>query len=129
MNYLAGFVLITLADCVLSEREDGPPPRSREPGSVESNSSTTISNGSALPPGDSPQSGVAAASGGDAVGAEPTAAEIDRIEGECVQVMQGVIALQGGVLSRDLWGLHAVSGRGRRAGEGMVQPVRSFSVC
>lgn len=39
---------------------------------------------------------------------EPTAEEMEVIETECVQVMLGLIALQGGILSRDLWGLHAV---------------------
>lgn len=46
----------------------------------------------------------------DATRKTPTEEEIRLIESECVQVMHGVIALQGGVLSRDLWGLHAVSG-------------------
>lgn len=122
MNYLAGFVLVTLADCVLSEREG----TSREPGSAGHNGTTTSGSGSSSPPGDSPphdqpegspeQAGAVAVSdarkegGGDATGAGPTATEISVIAGECVQVMQGIIALQGGVLSRDLWGLHAVSG-------------------
>lgn len=128
MNYLAGFVLVIFADCVLSERRDAPAPSSRDPGSAGSNGTTTSgSSTSSFPPGGSPthnlkkgpleETGAVAGSDagkqgdGDAAGAGPTAAEISVIEGECVQVMQGIIALQGGVLSRDLWGLHAVSGR------------------
>eukprot|EP00752_Nemacystus_decipiens_P015848 g14158.t1 len=126
MNYLAGFILVTLVDCVMSEREDTPAPSSRrDPGSAGSDGTTTSGSGSSSssPAGDSPpydkckgpleQAGAAAVSdarkegAGDAAGAGPTAAEIGAIEGECVRVMQGIIALQGGVLSRDLWGLHA----------------------
>lgn len=131
MNYLAGFVLATLADGVVSEREGAPASSSREPSSAGSNGSTTTTN-SASPPGGSPppnprkdpleQAGAVAGSnagkekGGATAGAGPTAAEISLIEGECVQVMQGIIVLQGGVLSRDLWGLHAVSGRRAEGG-------------
>ena len=126
MNYLAGFVLVTLADCVLSEREGTPDPSSRDPGSAGRFSTTASGDSSSSRPDDSlphkqpkgslEQAGAVAVSdagkggGGDATGAGPTASEINVIEGECVQVMQGIIALQGGVLSRDLWGLHAVSG-------------------
>lgn len=118
MNYLAGFVLVILADCVLSEREGTP---SLDPGSVGSNGTTTTPSGSSS--SSSPQAGAVAVSdagkegSGDAPGAGPTETEVSVIEGECVQVMQGIIALQGGVLSRDLWGLHAVSGRSADGGQ------------
>ena len=122
MNYLAGFVLVILADCVLSEREGTPAASSRDPGSAGSNSTTTSGSSSSS----SPQTGAVAASAagkekdGDASGGGPTEAEVSVIEGECVQVMQGIIALQGGVLSRDLWGLHAVSVTRAEAGRGIV---------
>lgn len=68
-----------------------------------------------LPPAEDEEKGKGKGKRGDddadpsGAGEGPTAAQMDLIESECVQVMQGVIALQGGVLSRDLWGLHAVS--------------------
>ena len=41
-------------------------------------------------------------------GTKVTPREMEVIETECVQVMLGMIAMQGGILSKDLWGLHAV---------------------
>ena len=41
-------------------------------------------------------------------GTEVTPREMEVIETECVQVMLGMIAMQGGILSKDLRGLHAV---------------------
>eukprot|EP00903_Cladosiphon_okamuranus_P020149 g18498.t1 len=117
MNYLAGFVLVILADCVLSEREGTRASSSLDPGSAWSNGTSTSGGGSSSSSSSSsssfPQAGAVAVSDcgkdgkGDAPGTGPTEAEVSVIEGECMQVMQGIIALQGGVLSRDLWGLHA----------------------
>lgn len=152
MNYLAGFLLITLADCILSEREDLSARSSRISSSRGGGSSTTpvvsatasaTTSEVTLPPdlqlgpsaevdvvAASKEAGVMATSEKAAVAATRrveveregkgededvtrrvlTDAEVRLIENESVQVMHGVIALQGGVLSRDLWGLHAVSG-------------------
>ncbi|CAM9961944.1 unnamed protein product, partial [Ectocarpus fasciculatus] len=126
MNYLAGFILITFADCVLSEREDLKSRSSRNR-ATSGSSSTCSSNAPAdsaaagdvtVPadeqPGAAKEGGPAVETEGRGGGAEkeaavkePTVAEVAQIENECVQMLQGVIALQGGVLSRDLWGLHA----------------------
>ena len=80
VNYLAGFLLVTIADAVLAERD------------------CAINGGTAAPG--------ASAEGGR--GTEVTPREMEVIETECVQVMLGMIAIQGGILSKDLWGLHAV---------------------
>ncbi|CBN77474.1 conserved unknown protein [Ectocarpus siliculosus] len=127
MNYLAGFMLITFADCVLSEREDLKSRSSRNRG-TSGGSSTCSSNAPAdsaaagdvtepsdVQPGPANEGSAAVETEGMGGGAEkeaaavkePTVAEVAQIENECVQMLQGVIALQGGVLSRDLWGLHA----------------------
>lgn len=120
MNYLAGFLLLTVADSVMSERAD-------PPASSSSTNGTTTVDTAPTPDGEAVTLEVAqTAAAKDTVAvtkagqkeaatkagqkeAEPTAAEEELIEAECVQVMLGMIALQGGVLSRDLWGLHAVS--------------------
>ncbi|CAM9558580.1 unnamed protein product [Ectocarpus sp. 8 AP-2014] len=126
MNYLAGFILITFADCVLSEREDLKSRSSRNRG-TSGGSSTCSSNAPAdsaaagdvtepsdVQPGPANEGSAAVETEGMGGGAEkeaavkePTVAEVAQIENECAQMLQGVIALQGGVLSRDLWGLHA----------------------
>ena len=80
MNYLAGFLVVTIADAVLAEHD------------------CAISGGTAAP----------GASAGGGRGTEVTSREMEVIETECVQVMLGMIAMQGGILSKDLWGLHAV---------------------
>ncbi|CAM9574985.1 unnamed protein product [Pylaiella littoralis] len=143
MNYLAGFLLLTLADCIMNEREDtsrlSRRPTSREgsrgvggesftPPVVSATTASDTTREVILPPGlqlpppakvdvvaASKETSAAATSeeagkGGnddDATRKTPTEEEVRLIESECVQVMHGVIALQGGVLSRDLWGLHA----------------------
>ncbi|CAB1113808.1 unnamed protein product [Ectocarpus sp. CCAP 1310/34] len=126
MNYLAGFILITFADCVLSEREDLKSCSSRNR-ATSGGSSTCSSNAPAdsaaagdvtepsdVQPGPAKEGSAAVETEGRSGGAEkeaavkvPTVTEVAQIENECVQMLQGVIALQGGVLSRDLWGLHA----------------------
>ena len=61
--------------------------------------------------------GTTGGEGGLEADAQPTAADVELIEREAVEVMLGIIALQGGVLSRDLWGLHAVRGGCGRGGD------------
>lgn len=131
MNYLAGFILITFADCVLSEREDLKSRSSRNRATsggsstcssnapVDSAAAGDVTEPSDVQPGPAKEGSAAVETEGRGGGAEkeaavkePTVAEVAQIENECVQMLQGVIALQGGVLSRDLWGLHAVSGGG-----------------
>ncbi|CAN0537755.1 unnamed protein product, partial [Ectocarpus sp. 12 AP-2014] len=126
MNYLAGFILITFADCVLSEREDLNSRSSRNRatsggrGTCSSNAPADsaaagdVTEPSDVQPGPAKEGSASVETEGRGGGAEkeatvkePTVAEVAQIENECVQMMQGVIALQGGVLSRDLWGLHA----------------------
>ena len=80
MNYLAGFLLVTIDDAVLAERD------------CAFNGGTAASG----------------ASVGGGRGTEVTPREMEVIETECVQVMLGMIAMQGGILSKDLRGLHAV---------------------
>lgn len=111
MNYLAGFLVITIADAVIAERDTPETPPSRRGsigtatlGSPSSAAAATLSLELQAAAKDS----VMTRGGGGGAG-EPTARELEVIESESVEVMLGMIALQGGVLSRDLWGLHAVS--------------------
>lgn len=127
MNYLAGFLLITFADCIAADRAPpSDPPGGRSGGSNRDPTSTTASTNSGgggggvslqpeLPPAMS-RAGAAGGAEGREAEAQPSAADVELIEREAVEVMLGIIALQGGVLSRDLWGLHAVTtdGGGRR---------------
>lgn len=138
MNYLAGFILITFADSVLSERDDSPPflssPPTRAHGVAASSSRRSSSSPSASPsdgarrildaqtaaPHENGVSTAGVTGTGASLGSREKAgsdaerevelspAEVEILERECVEVMLGMIALQGGVLSRDLWGLHAV---------------------
>ena len=118
MNYLAGFLLITFADCVAAERGVSPLPpgggtggTSRDPAALTATGEGGDGAGVSLQPELPPaivREGVAGGEGHEEAEAQPTAADVELIEREVVEVMLGIIALQGGVLSRDLWGLHAV---------------------
>lgn len=101
MNFLAGFLIITCADSIVADRD-------------------TDSDDS--PHDDYKRLGVVAGSGGVSRDRDRdrkdkkekdrevvlTEEEVELVEIECGQVMLGLVALQGGVLSRDLCGLHAV---------------------
>lgn len=119
MNYLAGFLLITLADCIAADRSPPPDPpgggtggRRRDPASANAPSTPRGGVGGGLLQPELPlaisREGATGGEGGREADAQPTAADVELIEREAVEVMLGIIALQGGVLSRDLWGLHAV---------------------
>ena len=116
MNYLAGFLLITLADCIAAERVPSPLALGEETGGSSrdpaSDTATTAGGGGdslkpELPPAMAREGATSGERGREAE-AQPTAEDVALIEREAVEVMLGIIALQGGVLSRDLWGLHAV---------------------
>lgn len=111
MNYMAGFLLATITDAVVSERDSGDRGY-RVANGVNSQPSGASAGGA---DGGTLASELQEAVVREAVSrkwegkaAEPMGEEKEVIETECVQVMLGMIALQGGILSRDLWGLHAV---------------------
>ena len=118
MNYLAGFLLITFADCVAAERGvssllvgGGTGGSSLDPATRTAAGEVGGGAGASLEPELPPaiaREGVAGGEGHGGAEAQLAAADLELIEREAVEVMLGIIALQGGVLSRDLWGLHAV---------------------
>lgn len=142
MNYLAGFLIVIVADSVMSGRQDssGDDRANGSTGTAATASLTSAALAAANGGGggggsrwsEAHHNGVStkhtASRGGDA-GVDPTAEETELIERECVQAMLGMVALQGGVLSRDLWGLHAVSSRALFWGEIVGLMILSVVLC
>ena len=141
MNYLAGFLLITFADCIAAERGFSPPPAGEMAGGSscdplgpsapgEGGGGGSVSLQPELPPAIE-REGVAVGQGRGGAKVQPAAGDVELIEREAVEVMLGIIALQGGVLSRDLWGLHAVrEDVGSGSGKGRVRfflPIRCLT--
>lgn len=127
MNFLAGFLIITFAESIVSERDGmaaaATASASASDGDIRfSGAHSSLVKQSGI---DGDQAGGGRGSGGAGGsssnnsssgkgssftrGVELTAEEVKVVETECVQVLLGLISLQGGVLSRDLCGLHAVS--------------------
>lgn len=113
MNYLAGFLIVIVADSVMSERQNPTATgHANDPAGAVSFTSAALGATNGVSQSSEAYNAVsqaAASKGGGDSGTGPTAEEMELIEKECVQAMLGMVALQGGVLSRDLWGLHAVS--------------------
>lgn len=146
MNFLAGFLILIVAESVVSERDgvdataaasesntrlsgagratggkqDNAPSvnqQQQRPAVGERGGNSAGGGGG----GDEELSGSRRSSGGAGGGGSRsggfgqdvklTADEVAIVENECVEVLLGIVSLQGGVLSRDLHGLHAVSGR------------------
>lgn len=138
MNFLAGFLIITCADSLVAEREEDFPVTPVTTRRLEGGA-----RGSKNPPEARGGSGGAGGSGGRVGGGSGnlkgrdkggkrekervmhlTEEEAEVIEAECVDAMLGLVVLQGGVLSRDLCGLHSVrdtlGGEGREASLGFA---------
>lgn len=115
MNFLAGFLIITCADSVVAERGDEsltPTVSKRSDSATRGSKPHSETRGTS---GASTNMGNRGSKGRDRGKANKERVmhlaedEAEIIESECVEVMLGLVALQGGVLSRDLCGLHSVS--------------------